>query len=196
MTAQPIHVEVIPESATLVKGIANVVYLFTSYPDGRPAQTRITVSDIHHEVTTNHLGVARMELTPDADEVAWTVRATDAEGKTGHRDVALNCGKSTDDFLVRADQAVYDGGQTMHVLALGGGNKPVFLDIIKDGQTMLTHVVPMSSGHGQYDLDLPPDLFGTIELSAYRYATAGLPVRKTQLIYVRAVRAVNVSRPR
>ena len=47
VTAQPIHIEVIPESATLVKGVANIVYLFTSYPDGRPAQTRITISNVH-----------------------------------------------------------------------------------------------------------------------------------------------------
>ena len=43
----------------------------------------------------------------------------------------------------------------MHVLALGSGNGPVFLDLIKDGQTMLTDLVPMAGGRGQYDFDLP-----------------------------------------
>jgi alpha-2-macroglobulin-like protein len=192
VTAQPIHIEVIPESATLVKGIANVIYLFTSYPDGQPAQTRIIISDIHHEVTSNRLGVARVEMTPETDQVAWTVRATDDQGKIGHRDVVLNCGEVADDFLVRTDQAVYDGGQTMHILALGGGNEPVFLDLIKDGQTVLTDVIPISRGQGQYDFDLPPELFGTIELSAYRYGAAGLPARKTQVVYVRPARTVNI----
>ena len=192
VTAEPIHVEVIPESAVLVKGVPNVVYLFTSYPDGRPAQTRISISGIPHELSSNHLGVARVELTPETDQVSWTVRASDEQGKIGRREVVLTCGTAGDDFLVRTDAAVYDGGQTLHVLALGGGNEPVFLDFVKDGQTMLTDLVPMSNGRGHYDFDLPPELFGTIELSAYRYGTAGLPVRKTQVIYVRQPRALRI----
>ncbi|MHB9045266.1 MAG: MG2 domain-containing protein [Pirellulales bacterium] len=192
VTAEPIHVEVIPEAGTLVKGLANVVYLFTSYPDGRPAETRIAISGIHRELVANRLGVARVELTPDADQVAWTVRATDAEGKVGRREVTLTCGTATGDFLVRTDAAVYNGGQTMHILALGGGSEPVFLDLIKDGQTMLTDVVSMGGGRGQYACDLPPELCGTIELSAYRYDAAGLPVRKTQVVYVRPSRAVKI----
>ena len=192
VTAQPIHIEVVPESGTLVKGVANVVYLFTSYPDGRPAQTRISISDVGDELASNRLGVARLKVTPERDELAWTIRATDAEGKIGRREVTLACGKGDDDFLVRTDAAVYNGGQTLHVLALGGGSEPVFLDLIKDGQTMLTDLIPMTDGRGEYDFDLPPELFGTIELSAYRYATAGVPVRKTQVIYVRPARAVKI----
>ena len=106
--------------------------------------------------------------------------------------MVLTCGKADDDFLVRTDAAVYKGGQTMHVVALGGGNEPVFLDLIKDGQTMLTDLIPMTDGRGEYAFDLPPELFGTIELSAYRYAAAGAPVRKTQVIYVRPARTVKI----
>ena len=37
VTAQPIRIEVMPESAALVQGVANYVYLYTSYPTaGRP----------------------------------------------------------------------------------------------------------------------------------------------------------------
>ena len=192
VTAQPIHIEVIPESGTLVKGIANAIYLFTSYPDGRPAQTRITISGIHRELASNRVGVAHVELTPEADEVAWTVRAADGDGKIGRREVVLTRGKTADDFLLRTDAAVYDCGRTMHILALGGGNEPVFLDLIQDGQTVLTDLIPVSGGRGQYDFDLPPELCGTIELSAYRYGIAGLPVCKTQVIYVRPSRTVKI----
>ncbi len=184
VTAQPIRVEVIPESGTLVRGVENTVYLFSSYPDGRPAQTRIALSGFDHELKTDELGVVAVELTPQADEIAWTVRATDEEGKIGRREVALQCGSVAGDFLLRTDKAVYDGGETMHLVALGGGVDPVFVDLVKDGQTMLTDVIPMSEGRGEYQFDLPPELFGTIELCAYRYGTAGLPVRKTRVIYV------------
>ena len=192
VTAQPIRIEVMPESASLVRGVANFVYLYTSYPDGRPAETRIAVSGIHDELASDRLGIARVELTPDSDQVDWTVRATDANGKTASREVILTCGRSADDFLVRTDAAVYDGGATLRVVVLGGGDEPVFLDLIKDGQTMLTDMVPMAGGRGQYAFDFPSEVFGTIELSAYRYGAAGLPVRKTQVIYVRQAGAVKI----
>ena len=36
----------------------------------------------------------------------------------------LACGETHDDFLIRTDAAVYDGGSTMHVAAFGGnGNE-------------------------------------------------------------------------
>lgn len=185
VTAEPIRIEVIPEAGTLVPGVANTVYLFTSYPDGRPAQTRIVVSGREEELHTNSLGVVSIQLTPKDDKVSLTARATDEEGRSCVRTVTLESRLGGGDFLVRTDRAVYDGGQTVKVLALGGGVEPVFLDLIKDGQTMLTEVVPMDGGRGQYELDLPPELFGTIELCAYRFDRSGMPVRKTRAIYVR-----------
>ncbi len=192
VTARPIRLEVIPETGTLVRGVANTVYFFTSYPDGRPARTRIAVSGFDREVSTGELGVASVELTPDGDQVSLTVRATDDQGRVGRRRVTLQCGRAAGDFLVRTDKAVYDGGQTMHVVALGGGVEPVFIDLIRDGQTMLTDAIEMSGGRGEYQLDLPPELFGTIELVAYRYGAAGLPESKSRVIYVRQAGALKI----
>lgn len=184
VTTEPICVEVIPEAGKLVRGVANTVYLLTNYADGRPAQTRIAVTGIDHELETDELGVVSVELTPRTNQIGWTVRATDEEGRTGRREVILDCGTVLDDFLVRTNKAVYEGGQTMRVVALGSGVEPVFIDLVKDGQTMLTDVVEMSGGRGEYEFDLPPELFGTIQLCAYRYGAVGLPVRKTRVIYV------------
>ena len=192
VTEQPIRIEVLPESGSLVRGVANTVYIFTSYPDGRPAQTRIAISDIERELKTNQLGVTFFEATPDAEKLSWTLHATDDEGEIGRREVDFICGKDARDFLLRTDKAVYDGGQTMRVNVLGGGNEPVFLDLLKDGQTLLTEIVPLADGRGRYELDLPPELFGAIEVSAYRYDAAGLPVRKTQVVYVRQSRTVRI----
>ena len=185
VTTRPIRVEVVAESGTLVRGVANNVYLFTSYADGRPAKTRIAISGFDRELETDELGLASVELTPNADSVRWTIRATDEQGTTAREQVTLACGRGAGDFLVRTDKAVYDGGETMHLVALGGGSEPVFVDLIKDGQTMLADMISMSDGRGEYQVDLPPELFGTIQLCAYRYDTAGLPVRKTRVIFVR-----------
>jgi uncharacterized protein YfaS (alpha-2-macroglobulin family) len=138
------------------------------------------------------LGVASFELTPAGQTVNLTVKATDREGRVTRRAVNLVCGNHVGDFLVRSDKAIYAGGDTMTLTALGGGNEPVFVDLIKDGQTMLTASVEMRGGRGQHQVDLPPDLFGTIELCAYRYGVAGLAVRKSRLIFVEQARQLVV----
>ncbi len=186
VTSQPLRIEVIPESGTLVRGLPNTIYLFVIYAHGRPApRVRLAISQVDREVVTSDLGVASFELTPSADEIPLTIRATDADGLLGRRQMTLRCGRTSGDFLIRTDRAVYDGGQTMQLMALGGGIEPVFVDFIKDGQTLATHSIEVSAGRGELAFDLPPELFGTIELCAYRFGAAGLAVRKTRVIYVR-----------
>jgi A-macroglobulin TED domain/Alpha-2-macroglobulin family/MG2 domain/A-macroglobulin receptor binding domain/Macroglobulin domain MG3/Alpha-2-macroglobulin bait region domain len=192
VTANPIRVEVIAESGTLVRGVTNTVYLFASYADGRPARVRLAVSGFEHELQTGATGVAMFEITPKSDEVSLTVRATDDDGRIGRRRITLKRGANTADFLVRTDKAVYDGGETIRITALGGGRQPVFIDFIKDGQTILTEAVELNDGQGEYQFDLPPDVFGTLDLVAYRFGEAGLPVRKSRVLYVRQASTLTI----
>jgi hypothetical protein len=192
VTEQPIRIEVIPESGTLVRGLPNTIYFLATYADGRPVPAWIAVSGFAQEIHANDMGAASIEFTPQADSVHWTVAATDESGRRGRREVTLECGSPAERFLVRTDKAVYDGGQTVHVVALGGGSEPLFLDLIKDGQTMLTDVVPMAKGRGEYQIDLPPELSGTLQLCAYRYGRDGLPVMQTRVIYVRQAGGLKV----
>ena len=75
---------------------------------------------------------------------------------------------------------------------LGGGQEPVFIDLLKDGQTILTESITMSDGRGEHSWDLPAELFGTIELCAYRFGVHGLPVRKTRVIYIRQANELKI----
>ena len=89
------------------------------------------------------------------------------------------------DYLVRTDKAVYRGGETMRVPALGGGREPVFVDLVSDGQTVLSESIAMRKRPRRADSSIcPPELSGTIELCAYRYGPEGFPVHKTRVIYI------------
>jgi hypothetical protein len=185
VTNQAIRVEVIPEDGRLVRDVPNKVYVFATYADGSPAPVRLAISGVRDELATSELGTAAFEVTPTKDdEVSLTVRARDAAGLTGRREVKLPVGTVSRDFLVRTDRAVYDGGQTLTLTVLGGGVEPVFVDFIKDGQTLLTETVDVADGQGTLAVDLPAELFGTIELVAYRFGDVGLAVRKQRVIYV------------
>ena len=188
----PIRVDVVPEAGILVRGLPNTIHVLTSYPDGRPVAARLSISGVDHEVKTDARGVGSFEVTPEGDRVAFTVEATDAAGLVGRRVLAIECGKAGDDFLVRTDRAVYRGGETLTLTALGAGNEPVFVDLLRDGQTVLSESVPVAQGRGALQVDLPADLSGTVVLCAYRYNPEGFPVRKSRVLYIRPANELQV----
>jgi hypothetical protein len=194
VTDEPIHLDVIPESGSLVKGVENIVYVYASYADGRPAQVKLLVSGQNQEIETSPLGVAEIKITPEQDEVGLTLKATDEAGRVARRRVDLACGQAGGDFVLRPDEAVYDGGATMTLTAHGGGVEPVFVDLVKDGQTMLSETIDVVGGAGEAKIDLPPDVFGTLRLVAFRFdASSGLAVRKERTIFVRQAKELSIA---
>ncbi len=187
LTKRPVHVDVMPEGGKLVRGVRNRVYVLVRSADGAPVRARLSVSDAARDLPTDEMGLASFEYTPQSASVFWTVDAWDATGKhvVEGQQVQLSCGTQALDFLLRTDRAVYDAGATMHLHVEGGGREPVFVDFLKDGQTLLTQTVDMSGGWGVLDFDLPAELSGTVKLCAYRFDSAGIPVRKTRGLYVR-----------
>ncbi len=193
VTNRPLRLEIIPEGGTLFENFANTVYLFASYADGRPAKVRVEGPN-EIKFVTNELGAGSFEVTPfDAAGLEGVFRARDDKGVFAEKEVHLACGQDGRDFHVRADKAVYDGGDTMKLTMIGGISvEPIFVDLIKDGQTMLTRVLDVQHGSGREDIDLPPDLSGTLQLCAYRIDGNGVPVRKTRTLYVRPASGLNV----
>ncbi|HEV3078950.1 MAG TPA: alpha-2-macroglobulin family protein, partial [Gemmataceae bacterium] len=192
VTANPIHLEVIPETVPLMQHQLNTIFVYASYADGRPARARLSISNSDKELVTNSLGVASFEIDPESEQFGLTLHATDAEGRFGHRHVDLQSRGVTGDFIMRTDKAVYHAGETVQLLALGGATEPIFVDLLKDGQTILTQTIDMSKRRGFLQIDLSPDLFGTLELCAYRFGATGSAVRKTRALYVHPVRQLEV----
>jgi uncharacterized protein YfaS (alpha-2-macroglobulin family) len=204
VAAQPIQIDLFPEAGELVPDVPNRVFVMTTYPDGRPAKTRVAVVGLDRELTTSELGVAvfehdatnrsRSRETSDrtlTSSATVTISATDPEGRTGRSEVAL-AKRGQGSFLVRTDKAVYDGGETLRIVTLGGGTEPVFVDLLKEGQTLLTETIAMRDGHGEYHFDLPSDLTGTLELVAYRINAEGLPVRQSRVLQIRAANELSL----
>jgi hypothetical protein len=189
VTAHPVRVEAIPESGQLVLGVENTIYLMVRRVDGAPvpgARVSIMGGDVTAEVTTDARGVGSFQVTPTTNEIAWTSAVRDAAGEVlARKNERLAVGVIPGDFLVRLDRAVCKAGEPVTITALGGGIEPVFLDVIKDGQTMLSQVVEVSGGRGELTIDVPPELFGTVQLVAYRFTGShGLPVRKARVLYI------------
>jgi uncharacterized protein YfaS (alpha-2-macroglobulin family) len=186
LTRQPVRVEVLPENGKLVQGVANIVYLLATRADGSPVRARLEIGGLNEVVDTDANGLASCEVTPTGAGVNWQIVARDAVDKVlARRDVNLPCGPAMQDFLLRTDRGLYESGQTMKLTADGGGNEPVFLDFLKDDQTLLSETITIHDGHGACAIDLPPDLFGTVRLCAYRMDADGVRRSKTRVVYIR-----------
>lgn len=193
VTRRPIQLKVIPESSRLVEGIESTIYVFANYADGRPAQVDLEIANVDGQRRTDEFGLASFQLTPRQGEVRLSVAATDADGLTARQAFSLQCGGVASEFLLRPDQAVYRGGDSMTLTVLGGGVEPVFVDLIKDGQTVLNTTIRIADGRGELVVDLPPEVFGALQLVAYRFGIDGLPVRNSRTIFVRQAREITIA---
>ena len=187
----PVRIAVFPEGGTLVEGVANVVYVLVTRADGSPVKANLRVTGIREDLKTDDRGAASFSITPKTRENRFTIRLVDEMGgPLAEQRQLLYCGDITNDFLVRTDKAVYRGGESMKLTALGAGSEPVFIDFIQNGKdgndrvTLLSATIDVRNGQGDFTLDLPPELSGTLELCAYRLNDVGLAVRKSRVVYV------------
>jgi uncharacterized protein YfaS (alpha-2-macroglobulin family) len=197
VTTRPVRIEVIPEAGNLVRGVPNTVYLLVTRADGSPvpgATVDAAGDDVRTQARADERGAASFQLTPTGTQVSMTLRASAPGGVVlARKHAVLACGQSTSDFLLRTDRAVYQAGKTISLRAMGAGVEPVFVDFIKDGQTLLSETVEVIDGKGEYQFDLPADVFGAIQLVAYRFTPSGLPLRKVRVLYVEPAEGLKIS---
>ncbi len=189
---QTLRVELFPESGSLVLGVENRVFVVAAYPDGRPAQALVQISGLPEPVQTSEAGLGECLLTPQAEEVTLAVRADDQSGHSYQGAQTLS-GAAGDALLLRSDRALYRVGDSLHVHVLSArGVGKVFLDVVKGGHTLSSASLVLEDGRGQHVLDLAPDMFGSLELHAYRILPDGTISGDARLVQVMPADALRI----
>jgi uncharacterized protein YfaS (alpha-2-macroglobulin family) len=187
VSREPLKVVLYPEGGGIVPGMANTYYVLVSTPDGRPvkADLKMRIDGQIQDLITDDLGVAKVTSATGG------VRLELARDKSGNetREMTVLGAGETREFLVRLDKPTYKGGETMTVKVLGKPRSPVYVDLIKGGQLLLTKVVENSN---EVAIDLPPDLFGTVQVLAY---TASEQAPMVRVAYVNLPEGLQI-RPR
>ncbi len=192
VATEPIQVTIIPEGGQLTKGLTNRVFVVTQYADGQPAICRLAISGLDREVSTNDAGIAVIEVENSAAAKEFRIRAQDTEGRSGRRVTTLQAVDQATDFVLRTDQAVYTGGQSLELEVLAQGPEPVFVDLIKDGQMVSSQTIEIINGFGQQTIDLPPEVAGVIQIVAFRAGKSTSPVRRSRAIVVQPARQLQI----
>lgn len=198
IAAQPLVIEAVPESGVLKPGVENIVYLLTSYPDGRPAAARLQIrvdSGEMTQISSGEFGLARFTFTPQAGSAPLLdIFAQDQTGLSASRQVTFETEYGTDSVLLRADRAAYVVGETMNLVALTPVEfGDVYLDIVKAGQTLSTRSTRVTNGQAEFAVDVSPDMLGTLELHAYKVLLDGSIVRDTRLAVVDAPNDLDIA---
>lgn len=197
VAAQPIVIEAVAESGSLRPGVENIVYILTAYPDGSPARTHLEISVNQgppQSLVTSDFGLAEFRLTPGPEGANLDIQAGDERGFSAARYVPLQAAAGSDQVLLRADRAAYVVGETMQLVALTPVDAgSIYLDIVKEGQTLSTRSAPVQAGRADFVVDVSPDLYGTLELHAYKVLLDGTMVRDTRLVVVDEPRDVAIT---
>ncbi len=189
VAASVLILDAIPESGVLKPGVENLLYIMTSYPDGSPADCDL-IATLNNGATvmnvqTGEFGVAELRFTPSDPYQAVQISANDSAGNQATGNFSFSGAWEEETVLLRPDQPVYRVGDTMNLTVLTSARQgSVYLDIVREGQTVSTRSLEIQDGRAEAAVDLTPDLFGTLELHAYKILSSGSISRDTRLVAV------------
>jgi hypothetical protein len=184
----PLIVTAVPEGGTLVPHLENQVFILTSYPDGQPAKTDIKVQaagNPDQKLTTDDGGVAVIRLRSAGGNQTLQIDAADREGNHAASSVTMESRGGADQILLRTERAVYRPGDRIDFRVFSTRERgTAYLDVVKDGQTVLTRDVDIVNGQAELTLTATPELAGTLDCDAYLFGGDSRPVADHRLIFV------------
>ncbi len=192
VSGSPIIIAAVPESGDLISGLANRIYIVTTYADSSPASCKVTWSDAPGgkavEIKTDKGGFAEVTITPKAGtNVPMTLAAKDAKGNTGQAKINLKpkAQAGDDRVLLRTDRSLYKVGDRVTIVAMSTRKTgTLYVDVIKNRQTYLTRTLELKDGKAADKIALDANLAGTVQISAYLLGANGVMVRDRRLAIV------------
>jgi len=195
VTGSSVLIQVVPESGDPVPGMENNFYLVASDPLGRPvkATCRVETMGESKDVSTDTMGIAKFSaFPPDQGNMEISVHARADNGEETSSVFNFTPGQDGSLVLIRTDKALYKVGDTMNIRifcprlqnAAMAFKDRVYLDVIKDGRSVLVTTVMLKDGKGSYALDLDETLAGGFEVEAYYLGSDSNIYRDRKLVYV------------
>jgi hypothetical protein len=178
----------VPEGGALVPHIENQVYILTSYPDGTPAGTSLIVhlpGTRDQQVSSDSSGVAILRVNPGSGMESIHVEADDHHGNRTSNDVPLQTRTGADQVLLRADRAIFKAGDRIQLkLFSTRARGSAYVDIVRNGQTILTRDLDLENGQAGLSLPVTPEMAGTLDIDAYVLGRDAQPVVDHRLVFV------------
>jgi uncharacterized protein YfaS (alpha-2-macroglobulin family) len=187
VSQSPMLIVAVPEGGKLARGLANNVFLLASYPDGSPAKAtlRIKAGKSRKDLTTDLAGIATFSVAADEASEALEIDADDERGARVSTTIHLEARDGEDQVLLRTSRAVYKPGDRIDLEVLSTRRRgAAYIDLVREGQTILTRDVDLENGHAELSLTATPQMCGTLVLDAYVFGTNARPAADQRLVFV------------
>ncbi|HEY6372201.1 MAG TPA: MG2 domain-containing protein [Candidatus Sulfotelmatobacter sp.] len=188
VSESPLLIMAVPEGGALVPNLDNQVFIVTSYPDGTPARASLKVhaeGNVDQRATTDAGGVAMVTISPITATGALEIEGQDDEGNHASSTVQLQTRQGEDQILLRPERAIYQAGDRIDLRILSTKKQgAAYLDIVKDGQTVLTRDLDIENGHAAFSLTATPELAGTVDFNAYLFGRNAQAIADHRLVFV------------
>jgi uncharacterized protein YfaS (alpha-2-macroglobulin family) len=185
----------IPEGGKLVRDLDNEVFVLASYPDGTPAKADLEVRAglARQRVKTDEAGIATIRIPANDGNSVLHIDADDGKGNRASETVTLETRAGEDQVLVRTSHAVLKPGDRMEIAVLSTrANGAAYIDLVRDGQTILTRDVDLENGRAEMNLIVGPEMSGTLTISAYVIGRNGRESEDQRLVFVQPAEELRI----
>jgi hypothetical protein len=188
VSESPLMLTAVPEGGTLIPGLENQLFILTSYADGKPASAEVKVHGagiIDQAAGTDAEGIAIIQLKAGFKTGSLQIDASDKEGNHVSNAVQLETRQDQDQILLRTEHAIYRAGDRIQLRILSTKQRgSAYVDVIKDGQTILTRDLDIQNGAAELALTATPDMAGTLDFNAYQFGSDAQPSADHRLVFV------------
>ncbi len=188
VSESPLLVTAVPEGGFMVPGFENQVFILTSYPDGTPAKAQVRVhlqNAPDQTANTDAGGVAVVPVKGMLQTTSISVDAKDAAGNSASVPLELASHVGSGAVMLHAEKALYRAGERIRLQVQSTSAKgSVYVDVVKDGQTISTQDLDLVSGDAHLEFTATPDMSGTLDLNAYVFGHDGRPISDHRMVFV------------
>ncbi|MHC5082297.1 MAG: alpha-2-macroglobulin family protein [Planctomycetota bacterium] len=198
ITSEPYDLYIFPAGGRIARGLENRFFLYLARPDGSPCSADVVLespSTGQIPLTVDDSGIASFEarVTGDLFPLTCEVRVPGAIPYVKRWE---NFGGDEQfvPFLLIPEKSVYTVGDSalFRILTPREGKETLFLDVVKDRQTVMMRVLEVKDGSGKTAIDLDASLRGLLTIHLYRLNLRGEMERDTRLIFVRDDRDLRI----
>jgi hypothetical protein len=185
----------VPEGGKLVRGLENEVFVLASCPDGTPAKADLEVraGAGRQAVKTDEVGIATIQILGNDANSVLHIDADDRKGNRASENLTLETRAGEDQVLVRTSHAVVKPGDRMEIAVLSTRlNGAAYIDLVHDGQTILTRDVDLENGRAEMNLIVGPEMSGTLAIDAYVIGRNGREAQDQRLVFVQPAEELRI----
>ncbi len=204
ISESPLLITAVPEGGTLIPGVENEVFLLASYPDGSPASATLTVHprnrlgfiaglENDQYLSTDATGVAVLRINPRPGFESLSIDADDHHGNRASNTVPLETRDGPDQILLHTNRAVFKTGDPIQLKVLSTRARgTVYVDIVRNGQTILTRDLDLVEGEAELTLTATQETAGTLDIDAYLFGRNAQPVADHRLVFVQPANELKI----